>query len=126
MLPISNPKGFSMSKSKLKKIEIVENKLGRQQALGLWQKTGKSTTITLDPRLKGFQRLMILIHESLHELAPEWTEDKVMHVSEILAGIVWKCDYRHVDHAGEDTPDYTMKKPATKKKKVVKIYEQEK
>ncbi|MEN6624148.1 MAG: hypothetical protein ABFD50_21700 [Smithella sp.] len=102
-------------KSAKKKIKIVETKLGRQQSLGLWQKVNKNTTvITIDERLKGFQRLMIVTHEALHEVCPDWTEEKVQEVSEFLASVLWRCDYRHVDHKGEAKPSY---KPPVKSKK---------
>lgn len=96
------------------KLRITESKLGRQQALGLWEKVNdKTSLITVDERLRGFQRLMIGVHESLHETCRDWTEEKVVDVSEFLARVLWECDYRHVDHHGEAKPSY---KPPTKKK----------
>jgi hypothetical protein len=98
------------------KVKIVETKIGHRKALGLWEKINKNTTrITIDTRLKGFQRLLIVLHESLHEICPDWTEEKVVSVSEFLARILWECDYRHVDHSGEAKPSY--KTPIKKKKK---------
>jgi hypothetical protein len=112
-----------MSTKPKRKVTILESKIGNRNALGLWQEKNKgAATISIDSRLKGFQRLMIITHEALHEICPDWSEDKVRHSSEILAGILWKCDYRHVDHAGTDAPNY--KKPSNKNKtKIVKIYE---
>ncbi len=110
------------SKNK-RKIKIVEKKLGRRQSLGMWEpETNTSAIIHIDERLKGFQRLLIIIHEALHEVVPDWTEEKVVNISETLAGILWKCDYRHVDHQGADVPSYKAPK-AKAKKNVVKVYE---
>lgn len=110
---------------RIRKIDIVESKLGRKQALGLWEEPSANTTkITIDERLKGFQRLLIIMHEGLHEACKDFTEEKVLEVSEVLASIVWRCDYRHVDHKGEDKPDYTHT-PAKKSKgkRIAIIYE---
>ena len=66
-----------------KKINIVETKLGNRQALGLWEKVNDTTSlISIDERLKGFQRLLIVLHEALHETCRDWTEEKVVAVSE--------------------------------------------
>lgn len=112
------------SKPKKRKIKIVENKLGKRKALGLWEAVNDNTAIiTIDERLKGYQRLLILTHECLHEVCPDWTEQKVLHVSEVLSSLLWKCDYRHVDHTGPDTPSYSVPKRKKKKPEVVKTYE---
>jgi hypothetical protein len=98
-----------------KKINIVETKLGNRQALGLWEKVNDTTSlISIDERLKGFQRLLIVLHEALHETCRDWTEEKVVAVSEFLARVLWECDYRHVDHYGEAKPSYRT--PIKKKK----------
>lgn len=117
-------KKASKNKPGKSKLKLVEAKLGRRQSLGLWEKVGNGTsTITIDERLRGFQRLLIITHEALHEICPDWTEEKVINVSEFLASILWHCDYRHVDHKGEDKPNY---RPPVKrnKKPIVKTYEQ--
>lgn len=102
--------------SNRKKINIVETKLGNRQALGLWQEVNVNTSlISIDERLKGFQRLLIVLHEALHETCRDWTEEKVVAVSEFLARVLWECDYRHVDHSGEAKPSYRT--PIKKKKK---------
>jgi hypothetical protein len=90
-----------------KKIKLVETKLGHRQSLGLWEKVSdKKSIISIDVRLKGFQRLLIVLHEALHESCRDWTEEKVVAVSEFLARVLWECDYRHVDHLGEAKPSY--------------------
>lgn len=114
---MTNSKSKKLSKPK-SKVKIVETKLGRRQSLGLWEKINETTSmIAIDERLKGFQRLLIVVHEALHEACRDWTEEKVVSVSEFLASVLWKCDYRHVDHSGEDKPTY--KTPIKKKKEIV-------
>ena len=110
---------------RIRKIDIVESKLGRNGALGTWEEpTPNNTVITIDERLKGFQRLLIVTHEALHEACKDWTEEKVVEVSELLASIIWRCDYRHVDHKGEDKPDYTHVPRRSKiVNRIVKTYE---
>lgn len=109
-----------------KKINIVETKLGNRQALGLWEKVNDTTSlISIDERLKGFQRLLIVLHEALHETCRDWTEEKVVAVSEFLARVLWECDYRHVDHSGEAKPSYRtpIKKKKSNENKTKKIWD---
>jgi hypothetical protein len=113
-MPISKSKSTKHPK-KSNKVKIVETKLGRRQSLGLWEKVNdKTSKISIDTRLKGFQRLLIVLHEALHETCRDWTEEKVVAVSEFLARVLWECDYRHVDHSGEAKPCY--KTPIKKNK----------
>jgi hypothetical protein len=73
---------------------VVERKLGRHQAEGLWWPNGK---IEIDPRLKGRRRLEVLIHEMMHERHPHWTEEHVTAEAEILAKFLWKQGVRTLD-----------------------------
>ena len=112
--------------SNRKKINIVETKLGNRQALGLWEEVNVNTSlISIDERLKGFQRLLIVLHEALHETCRDWTEEKVVAVSEFLARVLWECDYRHVDHSGEAKPSYRtpIKKKKSNESKTKKIWD---
>lgn len=112
--------------NKKKKIEIIETKLGRNNSLGFWESVNKNkSVISIDERLKGYQKLMIVIHECLHEICGDWTEEKVRHVSEFLASILWKCDYRQVDNVGDGLPKYTSPSH-TNKKIVVRPYAKKK
>jgi hypothetical protein len=113
---MSSPKSTTKKRTKNRnKIKILEAKLGRRQSVGLWEKVNDNTSlITIDERLKGFQRLLIVVHEALHETCRDWTEEKVVAVSEFLARVLWECDYRHVDHHGEAKPSY--KTPVKRKK----------
>jgi hypothetical protein len=107
-----------------KKVKLVETKLGHRRSLGLWEQVDNRTSmITIDARLKGFQRLLIVLHEALHETCRDWTEEKVVDVSEFLARILWECDYRHVDHSGEAEPSYETPIKKDKKKTEAKTKE---
>lgn len=113
------PKSKATADKSNKKIKIVETKLGNRQSLGLWEQLdAKTSIISIDERLKGFQRLLIVVHEALHETCRDWTEEKVIKVSEFLARVIWECDYRHVDHIGEAKPCYET--PIKKNKKSTK------
>jgi hypothetical protein len=78
-----------MSKPKLP--EVVERKLGRHKADGLWWPSG---VIELDPRIKGRRRLEVLIHEMMHERHPHWTEEHVTSEAEVMARFLWKQGVR--------------------------------
>lgn len=78
-----------MSKPKLP--EVVERKLGRHRADGLWWPSG---VIELDPRIKGRRRLEVLIHEMMHERHPHWTEEHVTSEAEVMARFLWKQGVR--------------------------------
>jgi len=67
---------------------------------------------------------MILLHESLHETCEEWAEEKVVETSEILATILWKCNYRQVDIGNENAkPSYQYSTDKKKTSKVEASYE---
>lgn len=74
--------------------KVIYRKLGREQAYGLYTSGGP---IEIDTRAKGQTLLRVLIHEYLHHLHPEWTEEKVDEMSTILADFLWKQDYRKID-----------------------------
>lgn len=83
-----------MSKpSKPKLPKVVETKLGRHKAHGLhWP-----GEIHIDPRLEPKRRLVVMIHEFMHERQPEWTEEKVEVESEAFGKFLWSHGYRRVD-----------------------------
>jgi hypothetical protein len=81
------------------KIKIIHKKLGREQAHGIADSDG---TIYIDPRLSGRKRLEIYIHEILHVLNPEDSEEKIVRKSVALTKILWKEGYRRVDNHDKD------------------------
>ena len=79
------------------KIKVKYSKLGRD---GVWGYAhGDDNSIELDTRLKGKKHLEILLHESLHILHPQMTEDEVEIKSIALTGVLWKEGYRRVDNS---------------------------
>lgn len=73
-------------------IEVKYKKLGRHRAYGI-----ADEYITLDTRLKGKKHLEILIHEALHILFPELSEDEVVTKSILLTNLLWSESYRKTD-----------------------------
>jgi len=81
------------------KIKIIHKKLGREKAHGIADSDG---TIYIDPRLKGKKRLEIYIHEILHVLYKEDSEEQIVANSVALTKILWKEGYRRVDNHDKD------------------------
>jgi len=73
-------------------IEVKYKKLGRQKAYGI-----ADEHIILDTRLKGKKHLEILIHEALHIIFPELSEDEVVEKSILLTNLLWSESYRKTD-----------------------------
>lgn len=77
-----------------KKIKVIDKKLGREHALG--QAWRGHNTIEIDPRQDSKERLGTLIHEVIHILYPELTEEEVLFAERTLAAVVWKQGYRRI------------------------------
>lgn len=69
---------------------VIVKKLGRHNAWGTYH----NGVIEIDPRAKNQTELRVLIHEYLHHLHSEWTEEKVDKDSRILADFLWRMGYR--------------------------------
>ncbi len=80
------------------KIKIVYKKLGREQAHGIAESDG---IVYLDSRLKGKKHLEILLHECLHILNPEDSEEAIIDKSVTLCKLLWKQGYRRVDNSND-------------------------
>ena len=75
-------------------IKIKYKKLGKEKVWGLADSEG---IIYLDSRLKGKKHLEILIHETLHLLYPEDSEELIVEKSIILTQLVWSQRYRRIE-----------------------------
>jgi hypothetical protein len=75
--------------------KLFRKKLGKEKAWGLFD---GDNVITLDERLKGKKELIVTIHEFIHWLHPEWTENQIIKDSETIAEFLWKQHYRKVDN----------------------------
>jgi len=73
---------------------IKERKLGKHQARGLCWSDG---VIEIDERLRGMERLEVLIHEIDHHLHPDKSEEDVAKDAETVAKILWQQRVRIVD-----------------------------
>jgi len=79
---------------------ITHKKIGRHKALGLAYT--ESGDIFIDERLKGFQHLLVLIHEIVHIQNPKWGEEKVKGHSLEMATLLWEQHYRKVNNITSD------------------------
>lgn len=75
-------------------IKVKYKKLGKEKVWGLADSEG---IIYLDTRLKGKKHLEILIHETLHLLYPEDSEDEIVKKSVSLCNIIWQQRYRRIE-----------------------------
>ena len=77
-----------------KKIKINFKKLGREKAFG--QAVSSENLIEIDPRQKQKTLLNTLIHELLHIIEPDWSENKVRKTASVLARYIWEAKYRRL------------------------------
>ena len=47
---------------------------------------------------EGKKELIVTVHEFIHWLHPEWTENQIIKDSETIAEFLWKQHYRKVDN----------------------------
>jgi len=78
-------------------MKTVEKKLGRQRALGLadTDEAGEDI-IVVDPRQPSKERLDTLIHEALHHIRPDWSEEYVARTSRRISQVIWKDRWRRI------------------------------
>jgi hypothetical protein len=76
-----------------KKIKVVYKKLGRSSA---WGQAAKF--IEIDPRATGKKQLEILLHEGLHVVFPDLSEEAVVNAAVLLTNTLWSEDFRRVDN----------------------------
>jgi hypothetical protein len=85
---------------KRKRIKVVYNKLGRANAWGLADTDGHM--VQLDERLRGKKHLEILVHEVVHILLPDASEEEVERISINLTTVLWKEGYRRIDNSSDE------------------------
>ena len=74
-------------------IQIIRRKLGREKADGLTMGDGR---IYVDPRQSGADELDTVLHELLHHVCPDMSEEAVAEKSAIMAKSMWKDKWRRV------------------------------
>jgi hypothetical protein len=72
--------------------KVVHRKLGRERAHGQYL----NNVIEIDPTLAPMRYMIVLIHEYLHHIQPEWSEEKVDAEGEALGRFLWKQGFRKV------------------------------
>ena len=77
-----------------KQPKVVEKKLGRHKAAGLAYT--EDNLIEIDPRQSSKEYLLTLIHEKIHLIYPEWSEEEVVKLEKKLGNFLWKQNYRKV------------------------------
>ena len=85
----------------MKRIKIKYSKLGKQKVWGFAHSDG---LVEIDERLKGKKKMEIIIHEVMHLLNPEDSEEEVVRKSVILTNTLWHEKYRMI----EDHKDIPM------------------
>ena len=76
-----------------KYIQILRRKLGREKADGLTEFDGK---VYIDPRQIGLNELDTVLHELLHHVCPDMSEEDVAKKSAAMARSMWKDKWRRV------------------------------
>lgn len=71
-----------------------ERKLGKHKARGLYWPDG---LIEIDERLRGMERLEVLLHEIDHHLHPDKSEEEVTRDAEKTAELLWGQRVRIID-----------------------------
>jgi hypothetical protein len=76
------------------KIKIIIRKLGKERCVG--QAYQGENLIEIDPRQNSKDFLGTAIHESLHILYPDLTEEEIIHAEEIMSDVIWRLNYRRI------------------------------
>jgi len=80
------------------RIKFKRAKLGRQKIWG----HADSYPLLIDSRCKGKKELEIYIHESLHYLFPELSEEKTERKAILLTNTLWHEGYRKTDNSNDE------------------------
>jgi hypothetical protein len=80
----------------VKRIRVKYKQLGKHKVWGFSDSAG---FVELDSKLKGKKHLEILIHECMHLIMPEDTEEEIVRKSVLLTNTLWFEKYRRVDNA---------------------------
>lgn len=91
--PMAQPAALRRGKvGAMKKVKIIERKLGREKALGqAWD-----DLVEIDPRQCSKEYMDTAIHELLHIAQPELSESKVVRVSRLISSKLWKLGFRRI------------------------------
>lgn len=76
-----------------KAASLVFKDLSEEDHLGITE-LGEKTKIVVDKRIRGVQRLYVLIHETLHACQWDLSEEAVVEVAASMARLLWNLGYR--------------------------------
>lgn len=79
------------------RIKFLRVKLGREKIWG----HADSYPLHIESRLKGKKELEVYIHESLHYLYPNATEEEIEKKSILLTNTLWHEGFRKVDNSND-------------------------
>jgi len=76
------------------KIIMRRRKLGKERAVGLAHPDG---LIEIDTRERGREALDTILHEALHVLHPDASEEKVVQMAGLLTELLWDDKWRRIE-----------------------------
>jgi hypothetical protein len=79
----------------MKRFKVKYSKLGRHK---IWGQAHSEGLVEIDIRAKGRKKLELIIHECLHLLYPEDTEEQIISKSIALTKTLWHENYRQIDN----------------------------
>ncbi len=82
-----------MPRRRMKRIKIVERKLGHERVMGLAYAEG---LIEVDPRQRARVMMNTLIHEATHLAMPSLSESAVKKIAGKATRVLWAMDYRRL------------------------------
>ncbi len=77
-------------------IKVIRKKLGKERRWG--EADYGDDSIIIDPRLNGKKEMEILVHEALHILRKDITEEEVERLSISITHLLWDQGYRKIDN----------------------------
>jgi hypothetical protein len=92
-----------------KTIRLRDRKLAREGAVGIAH-YGAVPLIELDPRQSQKERLGTLLHELLHIVFPDLSEDQTILCEQRIASVLWSDRWRRIE------PDIHQPTKPTKKR----------
>jgi len=78
-----------------KPFKVIRRRLGRERAAG--QAVFGDGLVEIDPRESPYEQLDTIIHESIHLLDPEMSEEQVDAWARKISITLWRQKYRRVD-----------------------------
>jgi hypothetical protein len=77
-----------------KRIKLRDRKLGKEAAYGL---AHYPDTIEIDPRQHSKERLDTVLHEGIHLILPDATEEETVAYANLLSDLLWRDHWRRIE-----------------------------